>query len=197
MDPAHSLLHSPVGRDWARSQAAEGLGNLGSPGTGGAVAAALMPWIDNPKASWPVRCAAAEAVGKLRYPASGTPNMAPVANALGRQALAAYRQALALSKEEKIPFPAIVRQLRGVLASVQIGLDGAGGKQGPGILGQVKGPDQERATKILDNVKALAAKLAEQQFDERNGRDEEIIERLTKQIESAEAELAPLVEKAG
>jgi len=59
------------GHAWMRSQAAEILGEFGDAGAKGAVPNALAAVVADSKTPFITRCAAARALGKLNYPASG------------------------------------------------------------------------------------------------------------------------------
>jgi len=82
---------TPEGHAWMRSQAAEILGEFGEVGAKGAVPNALAAVVADSKTPYIARCAAARALGKLNYPASGGVDPMPWACALCRLAVDACK----------------------------------------------------------------------------------------------------------
>ena len=77
---------SADGHAWMRKLAAEILGELGTPGASGAVSTALAGLVADAAAPFFARCTAAEALGKLTYPADAGIDPSKLAVPLGRLA---------------------------------------------------------------------------------------------------------------
>ena len=111
---------SPEGHAWMRAQAAAVLGCLGEIGANGIIAAALADMAGERKLAFSARCAAAAALGSLRYQGAGNLDGMKLVQALASLA------ADACEAEESQPVEGMQRRrrLRERLAAVEKGLEG-------------------------------------------------------------------------
>jgi len=111
---------SPEGHAWMRAQAAAVLGSLGEVGPNGTIAAALADMAGDRKLAFSARCAAAAALGSLRYQGVGNLDGMKFVQALAGLA------ADACEAEESQPVEGMQRRrrLRERLAAVEKGLEG-------------------------------------------------------------------------
>ena len=87
------------GRAWMVAQAAETLGDLHAVGENNDVFTALLKIVANAKLPFLVRCAAADALGKLDYSSAGGINPVETAAALGQLAIDACKDGLETTKD--------------------------------------------------------------------------------------------------
>ncbi len=111
---------SAEGHAWMRAQAAAVLGHLGEIGPNGAIAAALADMAAERKLAFSARCAAAAALGSLRYQSPGSLDTTKIVQALAGLA------ADACENEESQPLEGFQRRrrLRDRLSAVERGLEG-------------------------------------------------------------------------
>jgi hypothetical protein len=133
------------GHAWLQAQAAEALGLLGAAGAKGEVAAALAALAGDAKASFPTRCAAAEALGHLTY--------GPGVNVEALLA-ALCRMAIDAAGDEDPSTSVLVRMLKWRMHSIGAGLTGLDSAV----------PAQDRA--LFDSLKEGVEKLMKLDADE-------------------------------
>jgi hypothetical protein len=138
--PAGSTLS---GQTWMVAQAAETLGALGVVGENNDVFTALLKLVANDKLPFPVRCTAADAMGRLDYSSVNGINPVEAAAALGRLAADACKDGLAKAKDTtRLPFR---RRMLCRLGAVQLAISGDGDedKNHKGILSLAKEQPQK------------------------------------------------------
>jgi hypothetical protein len=116
-DPADS---EDAGRQWMRMQAVDILGLLGMPGNNNQVVQALSAVVGDEKAKLSLRCAAAEALGKINIAPTGNVNAVALAKPLGQ--LMAQGCGAALKSVDELGMPAFRRSMKACLQSVMEGL---------------------------------------------------------------------------
>jgi hypothetical protein len=149
--PARSTLS---GQTWMVAQAAETLGALGAVGENNDAFTAILKLVANDKLPFPVRCTAADALGRLDYSSANGINAVETAAALGRLAVDACKDGLAKAKDTtRLPFR---RRMLCRLGAVQLALGGDGDKEKnhKGILSLAK--EQPQQEFIAGMQKALS-----------------------------------------
>lgn len=142
------------GHEWIRRRATDVLGMLGSTGQG-RVVSALEQVVGDEQAGIDVRCSAAEALGRLNYPADANINVAEIAQKLGVVAASACfkeieRVEQLLAREGRDP-----RRPGGAMVA-------GGGYGGPGMFGDPTG--RSLATGPADYRVALTRRRVKQQM---------------------------------
>jgi hypothetical protein len=92
---------SPGGHDWLRRRAVEILGHLGSPGQNNSVLTTLDGVLADNKATVGLRCSAAEAFGRLRFPANAKIAVPDLAKKLATVAAFACQKELQRVEEQE------------------------------------------------------------------------------------------------
>ncbi len=119
---ARSAEDATPGQQWMRMQAIEILGLLGVLGNNNQVVQVLAGAISDSKATFSVRCAAAEALGKLKLAEASGLNAASLAKTLGKLMLDACSAELKSVKETGTPVSR--RRMKTRLSAAMEGLEG-------------------------------------------------------------------------
>lgn len=164
----------PAGHDWMRRSAAYALGALGNVGIDANargntdILAALDAVVSDPNGSLMIRCAAAKALGELKYQGAKV-DFVKLLNGVGQVTVYASEHHLAKAKERQDY--ELRRNLKSCLHSIHLSL--AGPDEKSGLTASLTGSPQQEAAKALagrieavwkvfDNDKLDGADLASQ-----------------------------------
>ena len=128
---------SPEGHAWIRARAIDVLGEIGSVGSQNSVVGALAEMVANAETPFMIRCAAARALGKLRY----DPNAKLDAHHLAAQVARLAADALAYEVDQKLPdLEAMLqsRQSGSMIQGFRGGTSGSPGMFGPRTVGAAR-----------------------------------------------------------
>ncbi len=175
--PAGSALSA---RAWMVAQAAETLGALGAVGEKNDAFTALLKIVADTKLPFLVRCAAADALGKLNYSSAGGINPVETAAALGQLAIDACKDGLETTKDTASV--AFRRRMLRRLDAVLTALGGDDEKSPRGIQLLAKEPPQKTFVDGLQKVtKEAVEKLDYKLSEEEDMKD--TVTTLQKQLE--------------
>ena len=160
--PAGSALSA---RAWMVAQAAETLGALGSVGENNDVFAALLKIVVNAKLPLLLRCAAADALGRLDYSSAGGINPLETATALGQLAINVCKDGLAAKMDTtRVPFR---RRMVHRLDAVLMALSGMDEKTHQGIESLAKEQPQKTFVDGLQKAVKDAVNTLDHKTDSR------------------------------
>jgi hypothetical protein len=166
-----------AGRAWMVAQGAETLGALGAVGDNNEVFTALLKLVADTKLPLLVRCAAADAIGRLNYSSANGINPVDAATALGRLAADVCKDGLAATKDTA--GKTFRRRMLHRLIPVATALAGDDDKNHKGIASLAKDPEQKLAG---DVQKALKEAVEELDNSRNTGDLKEIITKLQQSL---------------
>ena len=119
---------SQDGHDWICWRAIDVLSAIGEPGANNAVPQALIAIINDPAASITIRCAAADALGKIKFTPAKDFDVTTLAKSFGKLAIAAV--SAELTAKAPLHSPITTERLRQDFIQISHGLTGDNGKSG-------------------------------------------------------------------